>query len=113
MSKSQKELNEDLIKINEKFAETPIFKMETFIDEKDEETRTIFLRKPTRLVRTAAEKVTATDPWKGVETFLRGMWVGGDEIDEIVKYDDALMICGELLVDIIKLRPGNVQRVSK
>ncbi|MCP4503690.1 MAG: hypothetical protein GY822_27495 [Deltaproteobacteria bacterium] len=111
MSKTEKELQTELAEIKGKHAGIPIFKLETFINEDDEQKRTIFLRKPTRLVRSAGEKVAATDAWKGVETFLRGMYLGGDDIDEIVKNDDALMIAGECVMDIIKLKPGNVQKV--
>ncbi len=111
MSKTEKELQTELAEIKAKHAGIPIFKLETFINEDDEQKRTIFLRKPTRLVRSAGEKVAATDAWKGVETFLRGMYLGGDDIDEIVKNDDALMIAGECVMDIIKLKPGNVQKV--
>lgn len=111
MSKSKKELQAELVEVKKKYEGIAVYRMDTYIDEKDEEQRTIFLRKPTRMVRTAAEKVTTTDAWKGVETFLRGMHVGGDDLEEILKNDDALMICGAALVEIIQLRPGNVQKV--
>ena len=111
MPKSKKELDEELIQIKESHKEIPVFKLTTFLNEDEEQERTIFLRKPTRMVRTAGEKVAQTDPWKGVETFLRGMYLGGDNLDEIIKNDDALMIAGDVLVEIIKLKPGNVQRV--
>lgn len=112
MSKSNEELINELSEIKGKNPESAIFELETYINEDDDQKRTIFLKKPTRLVRTAAEKVTQNDAWKGVETFLRGMYVGGDDIDEIIKNDDALMIAGESLMEIIKLKSGNVRRVD-
>ena len=111
MPKTKKELNAELVELKKKYDGISIFQLTTYIDEKEDEERTIYLRKPTRLVRTAAEKVTVNDAWKGVETFLRGMWIGGDDIDEIIKNDDALMIAGGEVVEIIKLRAGNVQKV--
>ena len=112
MAKSQKELDSELNELKAKFGEeTALFALTTYIDEKDDEQRTIFLKKPNRMTRQAGEKVIQNDPWKGAEVFLRGMYVGGDDLDEIIKNDDAMMITSEQLVHVIKLRSGNVQRV--
>jgi len=111
MPKKENELTEILANLKEKHKGIGIYQLDTFINEDDDEKRTIFLRKPTRMVRSAAEKVASTDAWKGVETFLRGMYLGGDDLEEIIKNDDALMIAGDCVVEIIKLKPGNVQKV--
>ena len=111
MSKTDKQLAAELKEIKKQVGERAVFSLETFINEDDEQKRTIFLSKPSRLVRSAAEKTASQDPWKGVETFLRGMYLGGDDINEICKNDDALMIAGESVMEIIKLKSGNVQRV--
>jgi hypothetical protein len=112
MGKSRKELDAELIELKNQFGEDkPLFALTTYIDEKDEEERTIFLQKPNRLTRQAGEKQIQQNAWKGAETFLRGMYVGGDDLDEIIKNDDAMMIASEQLVEVIKLRSGNVQRV--
>lgn len=111
MPKNEKELTEELKGLKTKYEGIPIFELETYLNEDEEQKRTVFLRKPTRMVRTAGEKQSQTDAWKGVETFLRGMFIGGDDIEEIIKNDDALMIAGESVIEIIKLKPGNVRRV--
>lgn len=112
MAKSREELDAELIELKKKFGEDkPLFALTTYIDEKDDEERTIFLQKPNRLTRQAGEKQIQQNAWKGAETFLRGMYVGGDDLDEIIKNDDAMMIASEQLVEVIKLRSGNVVRV--
>lgn len=109
--KTEKQLEKDLSELKAKLGEKPIFALTTYIDEDEEQERTIYLVKPNRLTRQAGEKEIQKSAWKGAEVFLRGMYKGGDDLDEIIKNDDAMMIASEQLVHVIKLRTGNVQRV--
>lgn len=113
MAKSKEELKEILkeIKSNPSNKGMKVFALQTFIDEDDNESRTIFLKKPNRMIRSAAEKVMKTDTYKGIETFLRGMYLGGDDLEEILKNDDAFMIAGESIIEIVEIKKGNVSRV--
>jgi len=111
MAKSQKALEKELKELKLKMGERPLFALTTYIDEDDEQERTIFLCKPDRMTRKAAEKIIQNDTWKATEVFLRGMYKGGDDLEEILKNDDAFMITQEQLVSIIKLKSGNVTKV--
>lgn len=107
--KTEKEISKELAEAKARLG-CPLWLLTTYINDDEEQPRTIILKKPNRLTRTASEKVAKTDPYKGVETFLRGMYVGGDDLEEIIKNDDALMIAGETLIDLIKVREGNLQK---
>jgi hypothetical protein len=110
-AKTKEELSAELLKIKEKQGEKPVFALTTYIDEDEDKERTIYLVKPNRLTRQAGEKEIQRSAWKGAEVFLRGMYVGGDDLNEIIENDDAMMIASEQLVHVIKLRSGNVQKV--
>ena len=111
MAKTKNALEKELKGLKASFGDRPLFAMTTYIDEDDEQERTIFLSKPDRMTRKAAEKIIQNDTWKATEVFLRGMYQGGDDLDEILSNDDAFMIAQEQLVQIIKLKSGNVQKV--
>ena len=110
MPKTKKELTAELKALKESNP-GQIFKLTTYIDEDEKKERTLFLKKPSRLTRTAGEKQAQANTWKGLEVFLRGMYIGGDDLEEIFKNDDALMTAGEQLAEIIKVKSGNVERV--
>lgn len=113
MAKSKEELKAILkeLKSSPNNKGMKIFALQTFIDENEDESRTIFLKRPNRMIRSAAEKVMKNDTYKGIETFLRGMYLGGDDVEEIIKNDDALITAGESIVEIIEIKRGNVTRV--
>ena len=88
-----------------------IFIITTFLDEEDEGERTLFLKKPTRLVREASEKMTSKSGYKGLEALMRGMYLGGDDLEEVIKNDDAITIAGPDVYEAATLRKGGLKVV--
>ena len=113
MAKSKKELDDILVglKAEKSGGSKGIFKLETYIDEDETKPRTLFLKKPDRMTRNIAEKQAAKDTGKGIAVLLRGMNLGGDDVDEIIANGDALYTAGEAIMDIIQIKEGKISKV--
>lgn len=84
--------------------------LETYIDEDEAQTRRLIVTKPDRRTRTIAEKVAQNDAYKGVEIFLRGMYKGGDDLDEVINNESAIMTAGEAIIELITIKRGKLTR---
>lgn len=72
------------------------------LDDETDETATIYLKKYDRNLYAAVNKLaSAPDPLIAVETFLRGTYIGGDDLETIVNNLDALMACETPIVKIM------------
>jgi hypothetical protein len=113
MKKTEKELGEELKELKAKHESKKIYQLDVFLDDEEDEEykRTVFLVKPNRIVRTAGENMVQKDSFKALEVYLRGMYIGGDDVAEIIKNDDAMVSIGEPILDIISVKKGNITRV--
>ena len=113
MKKTEEALLQELKELKAKNEGKALFRIDVYLDDQEDEEfkRSIIVRKPNRITRTAGEQMVQKDTFKAVEVYLRGMYIGGDDLDEIIKNDDAIQAIGEPLIDIITVKKGNVTRV--
>lgn len=91
-----------------KNAHGSIFQLDIPTDDGD---KTIILRKLDRATYSAGSKLMEKDELLAAETFLRGLYVGGDELDPIIKDFEGLRVAASLLSDVIGTRTGNVRKL--
>jgi hypothetical protein len=85
-----------------------IYKLEVPTDDGD---KVIYLRKLDRVTYRAGAKLMEKDELLAAETFLRSLYVGGDDVEEIIKDFDSLRTASALLVDVISTKTGNVAKL--
>lgn len=109
-AKTEAQLKKLQQELEAKRGEGKTFALSVELDGDDTNTRTVFLKRPDRVTRSAAQKVAANDMYKGVEVFLRGMYLGGDEIEEIIGNEEALLQAGEAIAELITVKPAKLLR---
>tara|TARA_R110002020_G_C16103417_1_gene758875 strand:+ start:216 stop:524 length:309 start_codon:yes stop_codon:yes gene_type:complete len=98
--------DKEIIQLKTKYG--AIFQLDIPTDEGD---KTIILRKLDRATYSAGSKLMEKDELLAAETFLRGLYIGGDELEPIIKDFESLRVAASLLADVIGTRTGNVRKL--
>lgn len=98
--KSKEELEQEKELLKSKYK--PIYTIEVALNEEETEVATIYLKKADRQVYASVGKLAqGNDPLRAVEMVLKNCYVGGDELELILKNDDALMSCEGAVVEML------------
>ena len=109
MAKTQEELA--TIKLTLQATHKPLFTVEIPSGEDGEENRTIFLKKFDRPLLAITQKLAAgNDALKAVETFIKGTYVGGDNMDEILTDFDMLRSLEGVIVELISVKRASLKK---
>lgn len=81
------------------------------LDEDDtEKVATLYLKRPDRSTRSIVGKLASGDALKAVEAGLKAMYIGGDDLQEVVKNDYALASCEEALVEMLSVQKATLKK---
>jgi hypothetical protein len=77
----------------------------------NDEVATIFVKKADRKVFDAGSAIMGKNELRGTEVFLRGMYLGGDDLEELLKDLDCLRQLSYSLAELLAIKAGNVRAV--
>lgn len=109
--KKEKVFPKTLKEVKEANPGDKIFEIETYIDGDDDQPRVIYVKKPSRKVRGICESLYKRSPSQANETLFKGMYLGGDDMEEIMKNDEAYDTALEEMAHIIQIKKGKSRRV--
>lgn len=75
-----------------------------------EQTATIYLKRSNRIITSAVRKVAQQDAYKGVETALKSLYIGGDSLATVTGSDHALMSCESAVVEILSVQEATLKK---
>ena len=107
MAKTKEELSAEKEQLKKKYK--PIFELTIPLDD-DGKTATIFLKKPGRVDRSMLAKMVEKDAFNAIEAAIKKLRVGGDAIEEILKYEDAIPACESAIVEIFKVQEAVLKK---
>lgn len=77
--------------------------------DKEEEVKTIFLKKCDRETYSAVKKLNQSDVLKGMECMVRSLYVGGDALEEVLTFEGLRsMIDG--LYEMLSVKSGSIKK---
>lgn len=81
------------------------------LDEDDvNKTATIFLRKPDKTTRSIVGKLIQSDPIKAVEAALKNIYIGGDDLNEVLNYEDTIPSIEEVIVELLTVQKATLKK---
>jgi len=101
-----KKENLTIEELKEKFG--PLYKLE--VPMSDDTTTELILKKVDRKNFDIGSKIIQKNEMQGVEFFLNSLTVKGDP-EPVIKDFDALRSAAELIIEIISVKTGNVQKL--
>lgn len=78
--------------------------------DKADDTATIFLKRSTRIITSAVRKVASQDAIKGVETALKSLYIGGDNLSIVTGNDYAVQSCESAVVEILSVQEATLKK---
>lgn len=82
------------------------------LDEDDNsKVATIYLKKPDKTTRSMITKFATSNAFdKAVEAALKNLYIGGDSLDLILKNDDALVACEEVIAEMLTVQKATLKK---
>jgi|TARA_R110000868_G_scaffold411260_1_gene702562 hypothetical protein len=82
------------------------------LDEDDsEKVAVIYLKKPDKATRSMVTKFATNSAFdKAVEAALKNLYVGGDSLELILKNDDALVACEEVIAEMLTVQKATLKK---
>jgi hypothetical protein len=71
---------------------------------------TVFLRQMDRLVYTTVSALIQKDSLRGMESLLKQLWIGGDDVNAIISDLDALRSAEITLIEILQAKQGSLKK---
>jgi hypothetical protein len=106
--KTPDELSEILTELKSKHSDKKMYKIAVPVDGA---TCTIFLKDLDRFTYKAGHSVVNDDELKGIEIFLKGMYLGGDDINLIIGNWRATISAGRQLTKLLKVEESSFSEV--
>ena len=88
-----------------------VIEVEIPMDEDDANvTATIFLKKPDNTTRAILAKLVEKDPMKALEATVKNIYIGGDDINEVLKNEDALPSLDTVIADLLQVQKAVIKK---
>lgn len=71
----------------------------------------IYLKKPDKSTRSMITKFATSGNFdRAVESALKNMYIGGDNLDLIIKNDDAMVACEEVIAEMLTVQKATLKK---
>lgn len=89
-----------------------VFTVTVPLDEDDSsKVAVIYLKKPDKSTRSMITKFATNNAFdKAVESALKNLYVGGDNLDLILKNDDAMVACEEVIAEMLTVQKATLKK---
>jgi hypothetical protein len=71
---------------------------------------TVFLRKLDRVVYSSVSAIIQKDSLRGIESLLKSLWIGGDDVNLIIDDFEALRSAEVTLIEMLQPKVGTLKK---
>jgi len=71
---------------------------------------TVFLRKLDRIVYSSVSVIIQKDSLRGIESLLKSLWIGGDDVNLIIDDFEALRSAEVTLIEMLQPKVGTLKK---
>lgn len=71
---------------------------------------TIFVKKPDQVTRSIVSKLVDKDWLKAIEAAAKNIYIGGDSMDDVLKYDDALASLDSPITELLNVQKAELKK---
>jgi hypothetical protein len=71
---------------------------------------TIFVKKPDQTTRSIVSKLVDKDWYRAIEAAVKNIWIGGDDLNEVLKFDDALASLDNPITELLKVEKAELKK---
>ncbi len=80
------------------------------VKDSNEKTITVFLRKLDRTAYSSTSAIIQKDALRGIESLLKTLWIGGDDVNLIIDDFEALRSAEVTLIEMIQAKQGILKK---
>ncbi len=77
----------------------------------EDEVKVIFLKKLDRKAYDVSAAILKKNELQGIEVMLKALYIGGDDINDIINDFDALRSAANQLVELVTIKPGAIKKI--
>lgn len=108
--KNEKDLKKEFDELSLKYS-TIYTLILPITDREDSEFSTLYLKTIDRDTMSAIRKIASgADPYRAIELALKNLYVGGDNLEDVLKSDEAILTAEQYIMEIMEKKRGSLKK---